>query len=550
MKEGEIKKLIHELGAKSFDPMPPDQHQWQMGKDHPPLIRIWSWLCGHTIHWNGQERSTFAIDKEGHELRLERIADDLKIDEGNVRQYWAQGVQLGLWRNGTKKEGSRRLYLCGEVKPIQEAPVVDVNGKPKVEDAVRTYRSKRMRPYLLAQIDALPQEAQDSYWAEWTPRHLAVDQSFAELVACHRQVADEDDDNQFARYSVKKIRETHNPKGSEEQLEALRKEAEARRKRMEAIRPEVERYIRTVEKLVQEEKKSTYEPTVQSKNADATLLSSDLQRGTEGGRESHLYGPPSNSETPPVDKKSPPKLVPVPEELVSQPAKLTEQEQAFFGEMGRWRKDTRHFDFDEAISPQNKGQLATVRKILAVVKGDEAFFRRPDPKTLSYVEQRAYKPALGKRATLAFISTWADDYAALAPQREEAKAAAARAEQNSAALNAELEAAHEADLAVADKAAEIWDGLTEDERNRRAAKHLQVAKREHPRMTPDQQHFVAENKARQDIREKEINQEAVKAAILTRRNPESDEAALKSANETLERLGIYVGVEKGKGSNA
>ncbi len=42
--------LMQAMGSDGgFDPIPPDQHRWQMTASNDPLIRLWSWMCAHTI---------------------------------------------------------------------------------------------------------------------------------------------------------------------------------------------------------------------------------------------------------------------------------------------------------------------------------------------------------------------------------------------------------------------------------------------------------------------------------------------------------------------
>lgn len=460
MRPGEIKKLTKELGAPYLDLIPPDQHKWQGEAGMPPLIRIWSWLCGHTIHWNGQERSAFAIDKEGHELRLERIADDLDMDAGNVRQYWAEGVKLGLWRNGTKEEGRHRLYLCGEVKPVKEKlEMPDPKDKPAVDEAVYTYRSKRMRPYLLAQVNAMPQDAQDSYWAEWTPRHLAADQSFAELTACHRQVTDEDDDNQFARYAVKKIRETHKPKGTPEEIAAKVKEAEARRQRILALRPEVERYVRTVEKLVCEQEKSAGIPPKMESTDPTTLLPQRTTREEpERAGESLSTATPEHGQTPPDERRSANKQLPAGETLVSSPRSsqspnsaprvLTPEEAdgeaTLYAELKKMQEAYPRSEFAaQAISRKRRCDQIVVRRILDSVRPENVRdflldvarkFKGLDTNALGKSPGRAPGMSSGPRS-IALIEIWARDYADHLDE--------------SARATAEAEAAHRAEEARA-----------------------------------------------------------------------------------------------------
>src|ERR1035441_8581780 len=94
-------ELMHEIGARSYNPMPPSQHSWQMAKDQPPLLRMWSWMTYHCLHHG--HRSPFAVLKgmngEWIEAHMEHVMADLEMDEGNCYRTWLQGVERGLWAN-------------------------------------------------------------------------------------------------------------------------------------------------------------------------------------------------------------------------------------------------------------------------------------------------------------------------------------------------------------------------------------------------------------------------------------------------------------------
>lgn len=110
--------LMKRMGSKNgYSPIPPPHHQWQRRKGNPPLYRIWSWLCDHTILWG--HRSEYAVNKDGQELHIEHIAKDLAMDEGNVRRDWKEGVERGLWRNGTKAEGPAGSFILTATSPFR-----------------------------------------------------------------------------------------------------------------------------------------------------------------------------------------------------------------------------------------------------------------------------------------------------------------------------------------------------------------------------------------------------------------------------------------------
>jgi hypothetical protein len=518
-----------------YEPVPWTQIRYHTGPGHPLKVRLLAHILAHTVRKGHFSPFAILIGKDGErtEMRLENFEKLLGTDMANVRRAWRELVEDGCTRNGSKSEGAGRLYICGNVP------------KPKGEDQAKSQVSTNLLPEpILKQIKDWDQAMVGKILDWWQLRLERRATVLADLMGLGRDMCDEDDDSALqSEWQVKPSRNKPHVNGTPESVRA------ARAARIEPLRPVVERLVQTSLEFVQSQKAALYNEkteSVQPQNFGATLLPETTHRQDPDSQQagSSKSGSQSRSERIPEDGKKSIKQLPVPPPPVSAPVKLTETEQAFFKELSRWKKDEKHFDFDEAISPQNKGQLATVRKILATVNQDEAFFRRPEPRIVSYVEKRAMKPALGKRANFAMIDLWAGDFMRSAPEREQARKAFERAEKNSAALNAELDARNAAEQAVAEKAAEIWDGLPDDERARRAAPHLQEAKRMNPRMSPDQHKMIAEQMARKDIREKEIDQHAIHGAIVILKKLGADSEARQRARETLERFGIFYGAEE------
>ena len=285
---------MEEMGSTSFDPIPPDQYQWQIGKENPPLDRVWSWLGIHTINWkNWRQRAPYAVNAEGQELHIEHMAADLEMDQANAHFYWKQGVAKGIFRNGTKEEGKRRLYMCGKVKPTQEPQ----KGEEKENGTVRTYS---LRPYLLEQIRSLPEPKQKEFWTEFLDRRDVCKQTQAELMAVSRIIFDQDDDNQFERFGIKKIREEHKKSDPPETIQA-------REFRQTSLLPHLRMYVDTVRTTVQTEKNActTAVSSVYDGAAEgAPLLPVDLEervQNVEAG--ASLDGSRKHTQTGPVDRK-------------------------------------------------------------------------------------------------------------------------------------------------------------------------------------------------------------------------------------------------------
>ncbi len=414
MKSGESKKLMKAMGAKSFDPMPPDQHKWQAAKGEPPIHRIWSWLCAHTIHWNGQERSPFAIDKEGNELYLEHLAKDLwgpgEVNLANAKQHWHDCKARGVCRNGTKEEGRRRLYLCGEVIPAKP----DQSADPEKSMYIL------IPDQILKKTKDWPPEKQEKFrvwWNGWAPtQKLVSDTAQAEVVAAARSILDRGYDSALAEWGLPPNRQEHTNGKSPEEIEA-------RQKRLDSLLPTIEKYVHTVAESVQTQKTTTYNGAVQTQSASATLLPSENTREEREPQQSGSSKSGSQSSSGPVSQggKKPIKQLPVPP--ASEPApKLTEPEAEAFAKLRSWQKDYKQCDFGEDVSIHDKGQLTTVRKILAVVKQDVGFFEWAETEKIPKLRAPFGKlPGHSRQGGrfLGLVEEWAGDYMRGAPARRE-----------------------------------------------------------------------------------------------------------------------------------
>ncbi|MES2135767.1 MAG: hypothetical protein V4502_01735 [Pseudomonadota bacterium] len=122
--QSEVARLMTEMGStKGFDPMPPDQYLYFLGKAEPPLQRLLALVRSLTIrvgHW-----SPYCVDEHGKELRLADLQRLLDIDHGNFQRAVREAKARGLVRIGSNDAGSNRtghnsrhpyrVYLCGSV---------------------------------------------------------------------------------------------------------------------------------------------------------------------------------------------------------------------------------------------------------------------------------------------------------------------------------------------------------------------------------------------------------------------------------------------------
>lgn len=124
-KDGPNIRLTRAMGSKrGYDPIPPPQYEWQAAEGVPPLHRMWSWFCSHTIAHG--RMSPFAVREDGQAATLKDCAADLKLDLGQVSNLFKWGAQAGLW----SRKGGREMYFSGDVKVAQ---VTEANIRRNVE---------------------------------------------------------------------------------------------------------------------------------------------------------------------------------------------------------------------------------------------------------------------------------------------------------------------------------------------------------------------------------------------------------------------------------
>jgi hypothetical protein len=109
-KDGPNIRLAKAMGSKrGYDPLPPSQYEWQAAKGEPPLYRMWSWFCSHTIAFG--RMSPYAVRADRTPATLKDCARDLQLDLGQVSHLFKYGTAKGLW---CRKNG-RELHLNGDV---------------------------------------------------------------------------------------------------------------------------------------------------------------------------------------------------------------------------------------------------------------------------------------------------------------------------------------------------------------------------------------------------------------------------------------------------
>lgn len=396
--KGAVVGLMRKMGVKGhpFDPMPPAQHRWQSGKGEPPLYRIWSWMCGHTIHYG--YRCEYAVTPDGAELHLEHIATDLEMDVHNVRLVWKEGVAKGLWRNGNKPEERRRMYLCGTVTP-QAAD-------KSTEEAAAGVCTNPLKPYILNQINKLSSDRQREFWGAYERQQRLRKDVQAELIAASRLILDQREDTLFSEFGINKIREK-------------KKDPEPERvERLNGLFSHLQGFVQTLESSVQSPEFAVYNAANSDRTNPATLLTEKIQKEREERASSYSGAPAPGVRTPSSNGQKPAGSVPA----AAEPEFRPEEEEAVelcFSEFPRMQHAFRHADFSkEIVSRERKTDRILVRKVLDAVGAEQilpflvdvaAKFKGLDRNALGKMPSRSPMDPHGPRS-FGLILEWAQDF--------------------------------------------------------------------------------------------------------------------------------------------
>src|SRR4249920_3106190 len=97
-----ISTLMRELGATRWDPTPVDQNDFFLDEvpGESPLQQLLAWMKAHTIR-RGRWKA-YAVDSQGNELRIERLAADLGWKVGWAQEVWRRAEKFGLVRREAK----------------------------------------------------------------------------------------------------------------------------------------------------------------------------------------------------------------------------------------------------------------------------------------------------------------------------------------------------------------------------------------------------------------------------------------------------------------
>lgn len=190
--------MIEMESTKGFDPMPPDQYRYFLGKKESPLQRLLALVRARTIARG--HRSAYCVDEIGRELRQADLRRELAMDWGNFRRAFAEAIARKLIRMGSRssptdggpdrphrKNGGasshpNRVYLCGSIKE-------SVGYKYTEEGGTSLYRLVLLTPTQRKLYDGWPAEKQARFYAEFEAAVNRKDQIEREALARARAVA-------------------------------------------------------------------------------------------------------------------------------------------------------------------------------------------------------------------------------------------------------------------------------------------------------------------------------------------------------------------------
>jgi hypothetical protein len=426
-------ELMRKMGSKNgFTPIPPAQHRWQSDLAQPPLHRLWAWMVKHTCDWPAgpNKGCEFAVDREGKELHIEHAAHDLFDDNhGNAWHAWREGIALGLWRNGTKTEGPRRLFLNGELRPVAD--------KSSEEEANGELLYKSIPDYILKQLKQLPPERQKEFGTRYQTRLEIDKRADAALIAGRRLISDREKDNLFREFGLEKRRlDPQKKSAGDTGSESTNGNGDGRgaeiRALVEPFLPELETFVQKVETLYNAEKKTVHKAEngfVLSANGGATLLPAEQQRkATEtGAREASAASvhpiEPAKTKTPSREEQKRPRPW---ERFVSSDAvpefRTDEEKQArdtLFDQISRMQRAYKHADFSrEAIQPGRANDRLAVFRLMKIVRGENALlfcvevaakFKGLDRNGLGKLPPRSPNDPHGPRS-LGLLLDWAVEF--------------------------------------------------------------------------------------------------------------------------------------------
>jgi hypothetical protein len=195
-------ELMQEMGAESFDPIPPEQYLCFLDKDiriTPSAQEALAWMRKWTIRGRTGGRSSYASDGPKRPLRLKDMAAELDWKAPFASRIWAELEDAGLVR----KDDKERLYLCGRVKPRRklnaaDADADDYEGMTEYE----RFCCERLPHYVWKQFKRLDPESRRNASVEYYEADAYIRRVRADAVGQVRDWEEEYLARLFAKYGI------------------------------------------------------------------------------------------------------------------------------------------------------------------------------------------------------------------------------------------------------------------------------------------------------------------------------------------------------------
>lgn len=203
--------------TKGFDPMPPDQYLYFLGKKEPPLQRLLALVRSSTIQRG--RRSAYCVDERGKEMRPADLERALEMEHGNFNRALREAVGRGLIRIGRAEDGNgrsahnsrhpQRVYLCGSVEESKGYEEGEEKGGV-CTDPLRFLSPSQRKVYAGWQ-----KEQQQRFYAEFDSAVNYKLQVEREAIALARHIGDRALDQVFAAHALPKNRLATEPPTSQ-----------------------------------------------------------------------------------------------------------------------------------------------------------------------------------------------------------------------------------------------------------------------------------------------------------------------------------------------
>lgn len=207
--QSEVSALMAEMGsAKGFDPMPPDQYLYFLGKKEPPLQRLLAMVRACTVQRG--RRSPHCVDERGKDLRLADLEKLLDMEHGNFKRVMREATERGLIRVGRAEPGNgraahnsrhpHRIYLCGSVAESKGYEEGEEKG------GVCTDPLRFLSPTQKEVYAGWRKDQQERFYAEFDCAVNYKLQVEREAIALARHIGDRALDQVFAAHALPKTR--------------------------------------------------------------------------------------------------------------------------------------------------------------------------------------------------------------------------------------------------------------------------------------------------------------------------------------------------------